>query len=92
MKTVIVGASVFLVSLLLTLVNLIWYADRVASWGGYFFAVGVVPVIVGFFVGWGGAIILTGRIEESIKLYWWLPVVGSGTALIIVAFIIWQMA
>lgn len=69
--------------------HLIYTADRIASaFGGYFFSLGILPMICGGIIGAVG----TTPLNQGIKKAWWLPVLGALSALGPVMLVLWAMS
>ena len=84
--------SVAILSAVISYLHMIYTADNVASVAGYFVSLGIVPFFVGGAIGFVGVAMLGDGATQGIKKLWWIPAIGTVSAMLPIAYALWRMS
>ena len=91
-KTLFVSFLVIAASFACTSYHMMYTADTVANFLGYFISLAVLPALVGGIIGMTGIYALRKRVTGNIYEFWWLPTIGAVTSLILVGYVVLVMS
>jgi len=83
--------SVIVASITVSYFHMVYTADSIASFAGYFISLAILPAIVGALIGSIGVSTLEKNIK-GIKTYWWVPAIGSIASLVPVTYVLFMMS
>jgi len=83
---------VVFLSAVLSYIHMIYTADKVAAAVGYFVSLGILPLFIGGAIGCVGVNLLANGMSKGIKTMWWIPAIGSLSAILPVAYVLWRMS
>ncbi len=83
---------VIILGVLISLFHMTYTADYIARFVGYFVALGVLPFIYGGLLGYIGVSLLKKKVVRGFKYLWWIPLLGSMSALAPIVLVLWIMS
>jgi hypothetical protein len=92
MKSALACIVVVLLSWIVSQFHMIYTADQVAKLFGYVISIGLLPVLLGGLIGCIAVALMNERLLQGIKVNWYIPVIGSMSSLIPIAYVLWRMA
>jgi hypothetical protein len=92
MKAILVCVIVVVFNATVSLLHMMYTADRIASVTGYVVSLGILPLAISVLVGCVSVTIIGQGLVSGLKSYWWIPILGVVAAISSVGYVIWRMS